>query len=1147
MLRLKLHFSFFFSYVTLLLPFLLQAQAPSVLTEGTWFQLAVANSGVYQVSGSFLQQQGVDISSIQTDHLGIFGYGGGMLPQSLTEDRFSDLPENRIELIGMDDGRFDPEDRIVFYAQGPDKIGYFKNEDDLYQLQFEKNLYADTAYYYLSLDRGNGLRINSQPSENLSATTVSSFDDYWVHEVDEYNILEPGSGREWYGENFYDGEQLILNPQLNGLEPAYGIKLTAKVLGRTTSASSMEVRLNQQSLGEIAIPSILGGTYTDKGKEATANFEINSTDLGNPDNLEITMRYRAADGRGQAHLNRVLLHFSRELRLYNDQTVFRSLASLSNQASRFIVATNNQEALVWEISNPQNPVSQQAEYVNGAWEFVQQTQGLLREFVVFDPATLPTPQWKGQLNGHTLNTSAVPDLVIITPHILKESAERLAAFRRSHDQMDATVATTEAIYRQYASGRQDVSAIRNYVKDLYDAEPGKLKYLLLFGKASYDYKDRVENNTNLVPTYQSRNSLHPIYSFPSDDYYAFLEDSEGYWEETFRGDHTLDIGVGRLPVKNIAEAEAVVDKLVHYAVNASSRGDWRTQVTFLADDGDNDRYQRDSEQLSANVNEKISGINTHKIYLDAFEQEQFPNQELAPKVNEAIEETIIQGSLLFNFVGHGNEQRLTDENVLNVGMISRWENLDRLPFFVTATCEFGRHDDPDRISGAERLVLNPQGGAVGTVTTARPVFSNTNYLLNQAFYQHVFSRQDGDFLRIGDIFRLTKNSALNGRDNRNFTLLGDPSMRLAYPEHSVVIDSIRSLDGQQSVDTLRAFQPLRFFGRISENGQSGRLDSFDGEVTLVLHDKAKILQTRGNEGTQMQFQQTDNVINRVRASVKNGMFSVDLLVPQNINYQTEQGRITLYALSEHSPATDAFGGLDSLYIGGSLSTLKDEQSPQIRLFINDTTFRSGGLTHDDPSLIAYFEDEQGINLSQQQIGHEITARLESSDNGELIGSWILNNFYEPALNSYQQGKVDYPIGNLDEGKYILTLQAWDTHNNRAEATTEFVVTSGEKLLIQNFNNFPNPFNQYTTFVLEHNREGDDLRLQLDIFDVLGNKIVRHEDEVFNASGRINFLEWKVQNQLSKKLSPGIYLARLTLESLSDQQVVVENLRIILTN
>ncbi|WKN31300.1 type IX secretion system sortase PorU [Porifericola rhodea] len=1119
------------------------AQQSSVLSSGEWYQFAISKDGVYKIDGSQLQALGINLSQIKPSSVGVFGFGGGMLAQSLSEPRFHDLPECAVYPVGLEDDSFDEEDYLLFYAQGPDKATFSQAEDGEYVLNYEKNLYADSAYYYFTPTEGNLLKIESAENDHSpTATEVSTFDNHWIHEADLYNILSPGSGREWYGEKLSSGESLNFNITDLNLATESKIKFTLDALSRSFSNAELRLSVNGTEITTLELPAIIDGTYAAKGKEASTSTTIKASELAGTQELQLNLQLAASSG--SAHLNKLLITYPAQLIFKDSLLFFRSTASTKQAYTKFSIQSDVTEAQIWKLNQALRPQKVSASYADSRWSFVDASLNSLNEYVIFQPDRLPMVEWHGRVENQNLNFSQPPELLIITHELFREEAEQLAEFRRQHDHLKVAVVSTQEVYRQYASGRQDVSAIRNFAKDLYDRDSKTFKYLLLFGKSSYDYKSRIDGNTNFVPTYQSRNSIHPIYSYPSDDYYGFMEDSEGEWEESYSGDHTMDIGVGRLPIKTIEEARAVVNKLVHYASNPLTLGDWRTRVAFLADDGDNDRYQKDSELLSEKIIEGYEGYATHKIYLDAYDQETFPNQELAPQVNQAVDDAIINGVLLFNFVGHGNEQRLTDESVLTMSMISQWDNLDRLPFFVTATCEFGRHDYPQQLSGAEALVLNPEGGAIGLVTTARPVFSNTNYLLNLAFYQHIFERPNGQHQRIGDIFRQTKNDALNGRDNRNFSLLADPSMRLAYPQLNIVADSILSLDSRVQ-DTLKALSRLTLYGHIEAPLTNSLANDFNGELTLVLHDKPYLVSTKGNEETVMQFKETQNVIHRGRASVKNGQFVIDFIIPKNITYQAGAGSLNMYARSGNNN-TDAFGGKRNIVIGGSEAHASiDQKGPDIQLFIDDISFANGNVTGSTPLLLARLWDEQGINLSRQQAGHEIKAAL--SREGEEDKQIILNDFYITETDEYQSGWVRYPLGYLEDGKYVLTLQAWDTHNNSNTSVVEFFVSDSDAFSIKSFYNYPNPVHTSTTFVLDHNRAGEDLQVDMQIHDSSGKKVAQLSKTFESSDSRLNLWEWlpEVQNEYS--LSRGIYLVKINVRSLNDHQEAKESLKIILTN
>ena len=514
----------------------------------------------------------------------------------------------------------------------------------------------------------------------------------------------------------------------------------------------MAVELNGTALGSVAIPPVEDAKYAAKGIEAQASFAFEATSIRGEE-LTANLRY---PGSGTAYLDKLWIQAARELRYAQQPLPFRSLISTQYDRTTFTLSSSASEMLIWEVTDPQTPIAQELSRSGVDWNFTANTRASLKEFVAVSLEDILTPELLGAVPNQNLQDGAVPTLVIVSAPAFRSEAERLAELRRQHDQLTVRVVTPQEIYHEFSSGRQDVSAIRNYMKYLYDTDSTQLKYLLLFGKCSYDYKDYQPNNTNFVPTYESRNSVHPIYSYSSDDYYALLEDDEGEWAESRSGDETMDIGVGRLPVKSMQEARGVVDKLIHYATSATARGRWRNEVVMVADDGDNNKHQRDAELLAQALDTTFADYSLTKIYLDAFPQEPLPGGEQSVEANRRIERALKQGALLVNYTGHGNETRWAQENIFNVNTINQLRNYDQLPFFVTATCEFGRYDDPTLVSGAEQLVLSDRGGAIGLVTTTRPVFSNSNFLLNKAFYEQVFVQESGEHLAMGEIFRRTK-------------------------------------------------------------------------------------------------------------------------------------------------------------------------------------------------------------------------------------------------------------------------------------------------------------------------------------------------------------------------------------------------------
>ncbi len=1098
----------------------------SVLSDGLWYKIGVTQQGVYKINYEFLKAIGIAPESVDPRKIRIFGHGGGMLPQPNQAFRYAGLQENAIFVQGEADGVFNTHDYLLFYGQSPDRFTYTLTDS----LVFQKNLYTDTVYYFLNIEQAAGKRVPQRETISGNFPVINTFNAYAAHEADIYKVI--ASGREWFGEKFASGQIEDFTFTFPGIKENSDIKLDIEVMHTSLSAASFDVFLNGQSVGEIQLEAVLEGTYTEKGKIATASFQVDGNPLNGQPDARVSLRYNAAGGtQAIGYLNRIEIQAERKLVSAEPRFTFRSLGSVGNGISTFEIDQFEPKSTIWDITNPLLP-QEQTWVQDGSKVRFSTTTDTLREFIVFQDQDFLLPVFTGQVANQDLRGKAVPDLLVVVPPLLLNEATQLANFRRQHDGLDVLIVTIAQIYNEFSSGAQDITAIRDYVKYLYDRNPDKLKYLLLFGKCSYDYKDRLTDNTNLVPTYESRNSLHPIYSYSSDDYFGFLEDEEGEWKESSGGDHTLDIGVGRLPVKNKDEAAALVNKLIKYASETKTLGNWRNNIVFVADDGDNDRHQKDAELIANYVDTAFRYFNIRKIYLDAYRQQPIANGEVAPQVNQAIREAVNQGALIVNYTGHGGELGWAYESVLDLDMINKFDNTNQLPFFVTATCEFGRHDDPLRVSGAEQLILNKKGGAIGLVTTARPVFSSSNFKLNSAFYQKVFEKDNGNYATLGAIFRDTKNNGLDGPVNRNFSLLADPSMTLAYPENQIVIDRVENIGQNLSTDTLEALSKIRLTGSIITPETGKKATAFNGILEMIVLDKQAVTKTLGNEGTTMQFNEWNSVIHRGRASVTGGSFTIEFVMPKNIVYKKDFGKISLYAwrTAGSDQLIDANGASTSLVIGGtSNNNIADTTPPAIQLYMDDTSFKNGNITGNNTMLVATLQDENGINISSNGLGQSITARLINSEHQEEQ-SFMLNDYFTTDLDTYQQGMVQFPINDLAPGKYTIKMKAWDTYNNPGEASIDFVVVAESELAINNLINYPNPFTEQTTFRLDHNQAGDDVSVKIDIYNGQGAIIHTLYYDFPDSNTHLDDMVWDGTNRFGFRLNPGLYIAQVTVQS-----------------
>lgn len=1104
-------------------------QGQSVLATGKWYKVAIQKNGVYKISYKTFKKMGFDVSKTDPRKIKIYGNEGGMLPQPNQTPRPEDLIENAILVNGEGDGKFNSDDYILFYAQGADKY-YFDESKEI--VAYEKNLYANKNYYYITVAETNGKRITSDNAIPGNLPVVNSFQNFYYHEVDEYSELK--SGRDWFGERFDLTTELTLDAPLKNIVPGSSLKLVSGVMAKAFLTSSFSVSLNGiQSLTQN-ISAVPNDRYAVKGavRNDTVSISANAISALGKSSQKIKYTYtKAPSGQSVGFLNFVLLQATQQLSLEGSQTSFRSLESVDNPASKFEIDNVSGSASVWDVSNPYEPILMPTTQESGITAFTAVTS-VLKEFVVFTP-DVSAPELVGKVENQDLRGYATPRLVIITHPDFQLEAERLAEYRRSKN-ITTVVATTEQVYNEFSSGRQDVTALRDFVKFLYDNSPSALKSVLLIGKGSYDYKDRVVDNLNLVPVYESRNSLHPVDSYSSDDYFGFLEDNEGLWSESPAINHTMDVSVGRIPVKTEKEAKHVVDKIIQYESESALQGYWQKEIVFVADDGDGNLHQDDADDLAETIDASHAEFDVSKIYLDQFPQISNPGGEVSPETNEAIKQAFNKGALIMNYTGHGGERLLAQERIFDDIMISKLEN-ERWPLLVTATCEFGKADDPMIISGGEFCLLRENAGAIALVTTGRPVEAGTNFILNQAFYNAFFETENNEPLTLGEIFRRTKNTSLSGVSNRNFSLLGDPELKLALPSRSIVVTEIQTQSGSS---TLKSLSTVQVKGEVDDH--NGLDENFNGVLEAVLFDKEVSFQTLGNENPPFSYNEWYNRLFRGQAKVENGKFEFSFVVPKNIAFQLGSGKVSLYARDSVNQLT-ASGYSKSFTIGSSEPNPdSDTTPPEISLFVGDTTFIEGGITNPNTKLVARLYDIHGINISGYGIGNSLTAVVDDE-------SFIVNDYYIADVDNHTRGTVVFPLEDLSPGKHTLTLKAWDTYNNPAQATIEFTVTKSEDLVIHSLGNYPNPFQTSTRITFTHNRSGDDLAGTLTLYDITGRLIQTYEINVPASSYEVALPELVPGVNLPKNQGGGLYFARLSLRSLTNGSKNEQVTKLILLN
>jgi hypothetical protein len=1113
------------STLLVLLAGLLHAQTPSVLYSGTWYKLSVSEDGIYFLDRAAFQAMGFNVGQLDPRKIQIYTGTIGMLPQSIATPRVSRLVQVTCGATGFDDGHFDTGDFIRFFANGPDRSGIDPATGKAF---YENHLYSNKNYYFVTVGTASGLRVSTRASAVGASTDVTQYDDLSHYESELTNELR--SGRKWYGERFDATLEYTVRFPFSQVIPGSTIQLITGAMGRSTSASSFQFLVNGVSVDNQSVPTISNIPYSVIGKEVQDTIAVDANAVSAPSrsNQDVTVRFTKGTGEVSfGYLDYLLMHVKRAP--FADR-VFRSVQSLGQAVSRYHFPPAG-DFIVWDVTDPIVPIQQALiSEPDGSRSFAVEST-VLHSFIAFAQAGR-SPVLEGVVPNQNLAGIGATDLLIVTAPEFQAEAERLAGHRSSHSGQDVKVVTTTQVYNEFSGGKQDVTAIRDFAKYIYDVG---LKNLLLFGRGSYDYKDFLSFNKNFVPTYQSRNSLDPLATYASDDYFGFLENTEGNWGESPPEAHTLDIGVGRIPAKKVEEAAIWVDKLIAY--ESGNRGPWRKRILFVADDGDNNLHQSQADQLATTMETGQPEMEVRKLYLDDYPQSTGTGGQSSSGARKALDQAVNDGTAIINFTGHGSELQWMQERVLDQLSFDSWNPHNRYPFLITATCEFGRSDDPGLISSAELSLFRKNSGSIGLVTTSRPVYASTNFALNTALHQSLFTRSSGLIQDWGSVFRLTKNNSMSGVQNRNFSLLGDPSLLPPIGSYEVVVDNVTNLTSGS--DTLKALSRVRVTGHV---GFQGVMDaSYQGMVQVTLFDKLTALTTLGDENPPFAFTLRDNALFRGQASVTDGQFEAEFIVPESIDQTVGTGQFSMYAWST-SGQQDALGALAPVEVGSlELDPGADDTGPDIEPFMGDTTFISGGLVGTSSRIIAILSDDNGIDISSYNTVTDIQAIL---DDTLMI---VLNDYYRADVDTYMRGKVDYPIDGLLPGRHTLQLKATDTFGNESTASLIFYVTDAPGIQIEQWLNYPNPFSESTVFHFKHSRPGEDLEAAVTVFDRMGKVVLYNTYQVAGSTYKVDLPPWDGATVDGNKLPGGLYLMKLSVRSLLDGSKNERIAKVILLN
>ena len=1097
----------------------------SALASGNWYRFFITKSGVYRISGSFLRDLGINVDAIDPRKIKIFGNGGRMIPLKNSEYYPADIKENAIQVIGESDGSFDSSDYILFYGEGVDQW----SKDS----QTTNNLYDSKSYYYINVEGIDGKRMQpmQQPS-SPSDVQVNTFDDYQYYEVDNVNIVR--LGRRWFGEqfDFTDSQNFVF--KLPNVVTTSPVNLFIYAAAVSTSATSMEVKANNEVVGNLNFTPI-GPTV--KADAATINATIPANE-----NITINLRYNnngVPDSKG--YLDYIFLKSKRNLTGYGKQFIFRyDLSSSSNQVGEYQINNAASIKQIWNITDIYN-VTQINNENQSNFSF-KANFGTAEKYIAVDQNDFyrPTADSRPRVTNQNLKGTIFLDgqgqfkdidYLIITPSFLKNQAEKLANFHRTYSQYNVKVVPLETIYQEFASGKQDIGAIRNFVKYVYwnaSSSDKRVKYLNLFGDASFDFKDRVSIDSNIVPIYHALSSfgLDPS-SFASDDYFGLMDDNEGDLDTNYpQRIGLIDIAVGRILASTTKQADELVNKVIEYH-DIKSYGSWRNNIVVVADDSDKDS----DSSLQTNINSMAEAIvaekpflNYEKIILDSYVQETSAGGSRYPKARKELFDSFEKGALVLNYLGHGGEDGLSQERIWEKSDGQNLNNQFRYPLFITITCEFSRFDNPFRPTAGEFTYWNPKGGAISMITTVREIFQSTGENFNDVLAEKLFAFGSNNYVSIADALRISKN-LFPARTDVVF-YLGDPALKLAIAEPRVNLTKVNDVPINGAIENFKSLAYVKLSGNVTDENNNV-LPAYNGELAVQIFDK-KITRTtlnNDNNSPPINFDVLGETIFRGNATVTNGEFEFGFVVPRDIAIAVGNGKVSFYA-KRGQPLFDRTGYNTTIKVGGiNQNAAVDNQPPKVRLYMNDQNFISGGITNESPLFLAFLEDENGINTASG-IGHDIVAILD----GDESNPFKLNDYYETELDNYRVGKLKFPFRNLSKGLHTITFKAWDVYNNPVIAEIQFLVVGDESITISNVLNYPNPFVNYTEFWFTHNKPFEPLEIQVQVMTITGKLVWTRNQTVSNPETICREIKWDGKDDFGDRIGKGVYIYKLTVRS-----------------
>ncbi len=1102
----------------------------NVLPAGNLIKIVTTQQGMYQVTGTQLQQWGVSLP-IASARIKLQGFDLRLLEDKVAKNTPAGWTEIAIEIQDGGDGQFDSKDQFLFYAPSAMAWDYLQDQK---RWVHKKTANTDSIYFFISIvdiaQNGEARkRIITAPYSNTTTTFIEKQDAHWLIEMDSINILN--SGRQWLGVPLGQGLGKNANTKstihFSGVDLTQPIQFNVRYVASSYQPQgSFNLSLNDKLIRSTNVAPITGLIYDPTAKVAEDNFTLEApVSLIGTSVKEATLSVALnASSNSTGWLDFIELQASATIDFLDQKSFAFSTLQWDKTPveKKFTIQNADSTSLVWDVTNPLFPIKLTTQIVGSKGQFTAVQNGAKSFFAVKQDNYAKPSFVAYALPSQLLNIPAV-DYVIVSAPAYMNAAKKMQQFHSLKSGMKVQVVNANQIYNEFSGGQVSAIGIRNFMKFLL--EKAKLagyappSHLLLMGMGNFN---PAKLDTNFfLPCFESVESNDILKTYTSDDFFVLL--NEGDDINVPDKLNALSLAVGRIPAKNKTEADSVVSKLIQYQTG-KTKTDWQNNITWIADDGDFNLHLQDAESISTHLKNNASKWNQQKLYLDLFPAVSGPTGNTYPQLVSKMNQIVNQGTLLLNYTGHGNYLRLTEEAVVNLSEMMKWKNEGRVPLMVTASCDFAPFDQPQLNPIGFQSLLQNKMGIAGLVAASRLVFAFSNQQINDEFIQALLvPNADGGYLTIGGALAKAKQNNWSKNGDRlnafKFNLMGDPAMQLTKPDERVILNTINQKIFS-GIDTIEAAQKVHLEGSILSGGK--RATSFHGWVDFSIFDAEKERKTLANISSSIAttIVQQESILFKGKATVSNGVFSLDFLL-SNVYSGAKPLKLQWYAYNDSS---DAFGFTDQIFIKPNNTTFnKDTVGPQLFTYINDSSFKNGTMIRSGSNLFIQLEDSSGIQTSGNVLGNDLVAILDN----EIDKPILLNNYYSSNINSYTKGKVVYPLLNLTGGKHQLVIKAWDLVANSSRDTIHFEVPLSANAPIQNLMNQPNPVIHSTRFSFDIKETSSTASCVFEIYDLHGQKRYTKlvDPSLFNSK---IVIDWDGMDNAGLALLPGIYIYKVSL-------------------